>query len=72
MAANSDENPREISEERILDLLKDSDWPRGTGEVAAEFGVTQQAAYYRLRKLHEAGKIERHKLDGNTVLWRVG
>jgi predicted ArsR family transcriptional regulator len=71
MAANPEENARGISEERILDLLKHADWPMGTGEVAAEFGVTQQAAYYRLRKLHEAEKIERHKLDGNTVLWRL-
>jgi DNA-binding Lrp family transcriptional regulator len=59
----------ETSDEEILSVLRDADWPLGSTEVGDAVGVTQQAAYNRLRRLAEEGQIER-KMTGGTVLWR--
>lgn len=60
----------EISYDSILNWLANKDWPTTSPELADEFGVSQQAAYYRLKKLYDKGLVERHKY-GQTVLWRL-
>lgn len=57
------------SDDEILHLLAESSWPVGSTEVAEAVGVSQQAAYERLRRLADDGEIER-KTTGGTTLWR--
>jgi len=57
------------SDEEVLGVLANSTWPLGSTEVAEAVGVSQQAAYQRLRRLAENGEIER-KTSGGTTLWR--
>jgi len=58
-----------VSDQAIVALLAEAEWPLGSTEVAEEFGVSQQAAYARLRSLAEEDRIER-KTTGGTTLWR--
>ena len=57
------------SDAEVLRTLADSAWPLGSTEVADAVGVTQQAAYARLRRLADEGRVER-KTTGGTTLWR--
>lgn len=65
---NSDNT--EFTSEAIKELLYNADWPLSTTEVADEFNVTQQGAYYRLSKLNENGEVEKRKIS-SVALWRV-
>lgn len=67
----SPDGTRELSYENIKKLLRNSDWPLATTQVAEAFGITQQSAHYRLTQLHDRGEIEKSKAGGNAVLWRV-
>lgn len=58
-----------ISDDDIVTLLHRSEWPLGSTEVADHFEVTQQAAYHRLTKLADSGRVEKRK-TGGTTLWR--
>jgi len=58
-----------VSDQAIVALLAEAEWPLGSTEVAAEFDISQQAAYARLRSLAEEDRIER-KTTGGTTLWR--
>jgi Mn-dependent DtxR family transcriptional regulator len=60
----------EISYPSILTWLSNRDWPVTSPQLAEHFGVSQQAAYYRLKRLYERDEIERKKY-GHTVLWRA-
>lgn len=57
------------SDAEILTTLGESTWPLGSTEVADAVGVSQQAAYARLRRLADEGRVER-KMTGGTTLWR--
>jgi len=57
------------SDEEILSVLSGAEWPLGSTEVGEAVGVTQQAAYNRLARLADEGRVER-KMTGGTVLWR--
>lgn len=59
----------QTSTDEILTVLSEAAWPLGTTEVGDAVGVTQQAAYNRLRQLADDGIIER-KTTGGTTLWR--
>jgi len=59
------------SDGEVLSVLAQASWPLGSTEVADAVGVSQQAAYKRLRRLAEDGEIER-KTTGGTTLWRAG
>jgi Mn-dependent DtxR family transcriptional regulator len=60
----------EISYEKILEWMAGREWPVTSVQVGERFGISQQAAYYRLRRLRERGEVERKKY-GNTVMWRA-
>lgn len=57
------------SNDEILAVLADADWPLGSTDVGDAVGVSQQAAYNRLRQLADAGRVER-RTTGGTTLWR--
>lgn len=59
-----------LSYEDVVQFLATQDWPVTSVQVADEFGISQQAAYYRLDKLQERGDVERRKYN-QTVLWRL-
>lgn len=58
------------SQKEVLSLFRDIDEPILTAsEVADEFGISQQAAHKRLKRLHERGKIERKEVGARAVAW---
>jgi len=57
------------SDEEIMRALGESAWPLGSTEVGEAVGVSQQAAYNRLARLADEGRVER-KMTGGTTLWR--
>jgi predicted ArsR family transcriptional regulator len=50
-------------------VLRAADWPLGSTDVGDAVGVSQQAAYNRLSRLAEEGRVERRQ-TGGSVLWR--
>lgn len=58
-----------LTYEKVMGFLRSSNWPVTSTEVAEQFDISQQAAYYRLQKLTERGCVERKK-SSQTVLWR--
>jgi len=69
MATGETKARAKTSDESILSLLREHSWPLGSTEVADAVGVSQQAAYKRLRRLADEGRVER-KTTGGTTLWR--
>lgn len=58
------------SQKQVLELFQDIDEPVLTAsEIADEFGITQQAAYSRLKRLHEDGLIDRKEVGARAVAW---
>lgn len=60
----------DLTYDHILSYLEEQEWPITSPKLAGEFCITQQAAYYRLKKLYDRGEVERIKI-GQTVLWRL-
>ena len=60
-------NRRGITDEQILDALREQDGA-GTSEVAEAVGCTRQNADYRLRRLLDAGRVEKRTV-GNSLFW---
>lgn len=58
-----------VTDDEIVTLLYASEWPLGSTEVAEHFDMSQQAAYYRLARLVEDGRVEK-RTTGGTTLWR--
>ena len=56
-----------FTDEELLAAIDDME-PVGTSEVADHFDCSQQAAYQRLRDLHEEGNID-SKLVGGARVW---
>jgi Mn-dependent DtxR family transcriptional regulator len=40
-----------------------------TTELAREFDISQQSAYYRLNRMHENGEVDRMDVGANGVVW---
>jgi len=60
----------EISEQGILKLFDRIGEPFLTApEIAEEFDVTRQAVTYRLKKMQQAGLVDRKKAGANSVGW---
>lgn len=60
----------DLTYQDILDYMASRDWPVTSKLIAEEFDISQQAAYYRLKKLREQGDVDRAKLGRNVVLWQ--
>lgn len=60
----------EFSDENILSFVRDHEDPCVTaGEVATHFGVTNEAANYRLNKLKRQAKIVEKRVGSSAKVW---
>lgn len=56
--------------ENVLAYLKETQDPAvSSTEVADQFDITQQAAYEKLQKMYENGKIGKKKIGARAVVW---
>lgn len=61
---------KELSNDGILELIGERDDPALTaGEIAEEYGVSNQAANKRIKQLHSEGKVERKKVGAAAVVY---
>jgi predicted transcriptional regulator len=58
-----------VPDEEILDAVRDLE-PAGTADVGEAVGLARQNADYRLRRLEEAGCVDRQKI-GPTLVWSI-
>lgn len=66
--SRSDQN---LTYDDVLAYMSNRDWPVTSKQIADHFDISQQAAYYRLKRLRNRGDVERAKLGRNVVLWRL-
>jgi predicted ArsR family transcriptional regulator len=59
-----------LSEEIVIETMKEQDWPVTSKKLGEKLGTTQQNAYKHLRKLWDKERVERKKYGVNVVLWR--
>jgi predicted ArsR family transcriptional regulator len=72
MSVGADDGRVEMMDRDILQFVGEQDRPVSTSmDVAAEFDVTQAAAYQRLQKLHEQGLLGKYKVGSRAVVWWV-
>jgi predicted ArsR family transcriptional regulator len=71
MSETQEQTETELSYDDILSFMRRREWPVTSKLLAGEFGISQQAAYYRLDRLQDRGDVERTKLGKNVVLWRA-
>ena len=58
------------SQEELITLFRETKAPILTApEVGEEFGITQQAAYNRLKRLHDEGVVARKEVGSRAVAW---
>lgn len=59
----------QVDDEEILDAVRDLELA-GTADVGEAVGLARQNADYRLRRLEEAGCVDRQKI-GPTLVWSI-
>jgi predicted transcriptional regulator len=59
-----------MSDERIIELIRESQYPVLTAkQISDAFGVTRQAVNYRLSDLVEDGELERMDVGSSAVVY---
>ena len=61
--------PNKIPDDLLLHYLFDREGEATVVEVAAFFGCSRSAAYYRLRAMETEGTVRREKGPGRFDLW---
>lgn len=70
MAIDSSSGNRKMTYEAIVQFVRTHDDPCVTaGEIADAFGVTNEAAHYRLKRLKEREKLEDKKVGASAKVW---
>lgn len=70
MSAGPAGQDRNMDDESILNFVQDHEDPCVTaGEIAAEFGVTNEAVNYRLNQLKQEGKVQDKKVGASAKIW---
>lgn len=60
----------DITEQEILKLFDRAEDPFLTAsEIASELSVTRQGVGYRLRQMHEKGRVDRKETGASSVGW---
>jgi len=60
----------DITYEKIQQLFRNSDYPVLTAkDIEEKFGVSNQAANYRLQKMVERGTVEKRKVGGAAAVY---
>jgi predicted transcriptional regulator len=70
MSETQSKSGGDLTYDDVLDYMAGRDWPVTSKLIAEHFDISQQAAYYRLKKLLDRGDVERAKLGRNVVLWK--
>jgi len=72
MSTKSTEEVPEVTYENIISFIRSHEDPCVTaGEISAEFGITGQAANYRLQKLRDAGEVREKDAGASAKVWYV-
>jgi predicted transcriptional regulator len=59
-----------MSDERIVELIRDSQYPVLTAkQISDAFGVTRQAVNNRINSLVESGKLDRMEVGSSAVVY---
>lgn len=58
-----------VSDQEILNTVRERE-PAGTAEIADAVGLKRQGVDYRLRKLADAGEVEKKKVGG-ALIWSI-
>ena len=59
-----------MDEDAIMNFVRNHEDPCVTaGEIAAEFGVTNEAVNYRLQQLAEEGRLRDKKVGASAKVW---
>ncbi|MCL9812391.1 hypothetical protein [Natranaeroarchaeum aerophilus] len=67
---SSGEFESKVTDEDVLAVLEDAETPVLTaGLVAEELPVTSKAVYYRLRNLHDEGRVGQLEVGARAVVW---
>lgn len=70
MSAKAERENRNMDDKDILNFVRRHEDPVVTaGDIAAEFGVTNEAVNYRLKKLKAAGKLRDKRVGASAVVW---
>lgn len=70
MSQNGAENGGGVSYTKIRRLFRNSDYPVLTAkDIEEKFGISNQAANYRLQKMVERGTIEKRKVGGAAAVY---
>ncbi|MCU4974937.1 response regulator of citrate/malate metabolism [Halobacteria archaeon AArc-m2/3/4] len=69
---NDEEFDSKIADEDVITVSKAAETPvLTTSLVAEELPVTAKAVYYRLRRLHDEGRVGQMKVDARGIVWWV-
>jgi predicted transcriptional regulator len=70
MSVNIPPVEENMSDERIVQLIRDSQYPVLTAkQISDAFGVTRQAVNYRLSDLVDDGELERMDVGSSAVVY---
>lgn len=70
MSTIQDGGGPDFTDENIIQFIQAHEDPCVTaGEIAEEFGVTNEGANYRLGKLRDAGKIAEKDVGASAKVW---
>lgn len=70
MSANPKDSHKKMTYENLIKFVRNHEEPCVTAsEVAAEFGVTNSAANYRLKELKQRGKIQDKEVGASAKIW---
>lgn len=63
-------NNDEVTYKKIKELFRNSKFPILTAkDIEEEFGISNQAANYRLKKMVNRGTVERRKVGGAAAVY---
>ena len=70
MSVTDPDKVGELSYENIKQLFRISETPVLTApEIAETFGISTQAANYRVKQLHENGEVGRKRVGSSAVVY---
>ncbi len=70
MSQSNGKNGGEVTYEKVKQLFRNSKYPVLTAkDLEKKFGISNQAANYRLNKMVERGAVEKRKVGGAAAVY---
>lgn len=70
MSTPTNRNQSNFTDEAIMNFVRGHEEPCVTNaDVAEEFGVTKEAANYRLKNLRDDGRVAEKKVGASAKVW---